>query len=153
MANLTPIPSLDNIPQLETTTVALGGSGQPMNTQAQALLNRMEYYKMTSNDSSYNTQVGTAYTLSLTDSGITVKLNNISPITLTVPTFATVPFRTGTNIDVVQDNTGTVTVVPSPGVTIRSLRGYTILAGQYAGVTLRNIGPDSWYLFGALVPL
>lgn len=43
MANLNPIPGWDNIPQLETTTRARGGAGQPMNTQAQALLNRTEY--------------------------------------------------------------------------------------------------------------
>lgn len=43
MANLTPIPSNDVIPELETTTVALGGPGGPMNAQAQALTNRMAY--------------------------------------------------------------------------------------------------------------
>lgn len=43
MSNLIPSPSLDNVPQLERTTVALGGPGAPMNTQAQALLNRSAY--------------------------------------------------------------------------------------------------------------
>lgn len=43
MANLTPVPGLDSVPQLETNTRALGGPGGPMNTQAQALLNRSEY--------------------------------------------------------------------------------------------------------------
>jgi hypothetical protein len=40
MANLTPVPGNDNVPQLETSTLALGGPGAPMNSQAQALLNR-----------------------------------------------------------------------------------------------------------------
>lgn len=43
MANLTPTPSFDPVVQLETTTVALGGAGAPMNLQAQALLNRTQY--------------------------------------------------------------------------------------------------------------
>lgn len=42
MANLTPQDSFDNVPQLERSTLALGGPGGPMNSQAQALLNRTE---------------------------------------------------------------------------------------------------------------
>ncbi|UNY40175.1 structural protein [Pseudomonas phage vB_PcuM_ KLEP17-4] len=40
MANLTPTPAETPVPQLETTTIARGGFGGPMNMQAQALLNR-----------------------------------------------------------------------------------------------------------------
>lgn len=43
MSNLTPTASFDDCAQLETTTVALGGAGNPMNVQAQALLNRTQY--------------------------------------------------------------------------------------------------------------
>ncbi|NII73274.1 hypothetical protein FHW84_001843 [Dyella sp. SG562] len=43
MSNLTPSATFDNVVQLETTTVALGGTGAPMNAQAQALLNRTQY--------------------------------------------------------------------------------------------------------------
>lgn len=52
MADLTPISSFDDVPQLETTTQALGGPGGPMNTQAQALLNRTQYLKDNSVDMS-----------------------------------------------------------------------------------------------------
>lgn len=45
MANLTPTPSWDVVPQLETTTPALGGAGGPMNAPQQALLNRTEFLK------------------------------------------------------------------------------------------------------------
>lgn len=40
MTDLTPVASLDPVPQLETTDRALAGTGNPMNRQAQALLNR-----------------------------------------------------------------------------------------------------------------
>lgn len=43
MTNLTAIPGLTPIPELETTTLALGGPGGPMNSQAQALLNNIAY--------------------------------------------------------------------------------------------------------------
>lgn len=43
MTNLTPTPSFDPVVQLETSTLALGGPGGPMNQQAQSLLNRTEF--------------------------------------------------------------------------------------------------------------
>lgn len=43
MPNLTPTPGWDAVPQLETSTLARGGSSGEMNLQAQALLNRVEY--------------------------------------------------------------------------------------------------------------
>jgi len=43
MANLTPVNSFDNVIQLETTDIAIGGAGGIMNAQAQALLNRTAY--------------------------------------------------------------------------------------------------------------
>ncbi|WOH61902.1 hypothetical protein [Bradyrhizobium sp. BWC-3-1] len=42
MPNLNPTPGWDNVPELPTTTQALGGPGGPMNLQAQALMNRTE---------------------------------------------------------------------------------------------------------------
>lgn len=46
MANLVAVPGFDPVFQLETDTLALGGPGQPMNFQAQALLNRTAYLKI-----------------------------------------------------------------------------------------------------------
>lgn len=43
MANLTPTPVWDQVPQLEEATIARAGPGGPMNTQAQALANRTEF--------------------------------------------------------------------------------------------------------------
>jgi glycerophosphoryl diester phosphodiesterase len=43
MTNLTPQPLLTDVPQLELKTKAQAGPGGPMNEQAQALLNRIEY--------------------------------------------------------------------------------------------------------------
>lgn len=43
MTDLTPVATLSAVPQLETNTIALAGTGNPMNSQAQALLNRDAY--------------------------------------------------------------------------------------------------------------
>ena len=43
MANLTPAGTNDNVVQIETTDLVLGGPGAILNQQAQALLNRLEY--------------------------------------------------------------------------------------------------------------
>lgn len=43
MTDLIPVPEMSQVPQLETTTLALGGTGNPMNAQAQALLNRTAF--------------------------------------------------------------------------------------------------------------
>lgn len=43
MTDLTPVSELTPVVQLETNTLALGGTGSPMNQQAQALLNRTQY--------------------------------------------------------------------------------------------------------------
>lgn len=50
MSNLTPTPGWDDVPQFETNTPVLGGPGGPMNSQAQALLNRTESLKQASDD-------------------------------------------------------------------------------------------------------
>lgn len=46
MTNLVAIPAWDDIPQLEKTTRALGGAGGPMNLQAQALANRLDWLRL-----------------------------------------------------------------------------------------------------------
>lgn len=46
MANLTPTPGWDEVFQLETDTPVLGGAGGVANSQAQALLNRVEFLKL-----------------------------------------------------------------------------------------------------------
>ena len=94
-----------------------------------------------------NAQVGTAYTLALTDVAKIVTLNNGSAITLTVPTNATVAFPIGTQIVIGQLGTGQVTVSHA-GVDVWSNGTKKKLNGQYAFATLWKAGTNTWYLFG-----
>jgi hypothetical protein len=65
---LTATPSLDPVPQLETITLAIGGSSGVMNTQAQALLNRIEYVSSHAGASNAIVQGNSSFTV--TDAGI-----------------------------------------------------------------------------------
>lgn len=95
-----------------------------------------------------NAQTVTAYTLALTDSGKMVSLSNTSAVTLTVPNNSTIAFATATRVDLLQYNTGQVTVAAGTGVTLRSSSSKLKLTGQYSGATLWKKGTDEWVLIG-----
>lgn len=96
-----------------------------------------------------NEQVGTAYTLQLSDLGKEVQLSNMAAITLTIPTNAAVNFPEGATIILVQYDSGTVTVTPDGGVTLNSASGMTDLYEKYSSAALiRQVNPDEWLLVG-----
>ena len=95
-----------------------------------------------------NTQTGTSYTLAVNDSGQLVTLSNASPVTLTVPTNAAVPFAIGTQITITQANSGQVTVAGAIGVTVNSADGYLNLRTQWSSATLIKTNTNSWILIG-----
>jgi len=95
-----------------------------------------------------NTQTGTAYTLVAGDAGDLVTLTNSSPITLTVPTNASVPFATGSQITIIQSGAGNVTVAGAVGVTVSSADGDLKLRTQWSAATLIKTGTNNWVLIG-----
>jgi len=98
-----------------------------------------------------NNQTGTSYTLTLSDAGKLILLNNSSAITLTVPSNSSVPFPIGTQIDIVQAGTGKVSINPATGVNINSQSGNRSIAAQWVGVSLIKIDTDTWLLLGNLI--
>lgn len=101
---------------------------------------------------SQNAQVGTTYTLVLTDANKLVTLTNASAITMTVPPNSSVAFPTGTQIDLAQRGAGAVTVAQGSGVTVNVHADDTrVLDGQYSYATLVKVGTNTWDLFGNLV--
>ncbi len=97
-----------------------------------------------------NEQTNTSYTLQLLDSGKEVKCSNVAAIALTIPTNAAVSFVTGTMIAIVQGDSGTITVTPDAGVTLRSAGGMYDLYEMYSGAVLIKHDTNLWYLFGDL---
>jgi hypothetical protein len=91
------------------------------------------------------------YTLTLVDLNNGVVANSASPVTITVPTDASVPFPIGTSVLISVDGIGSVTVTPAGGVTINTLSPLTsVLAGQYAVAKLVKRDTNRWYLSGDL---
>jgi hypothetical protein len=100
-----------------------------------------------------NAQTGTTYTLVLTDNGRLVTLSNASPITVTVPTNASVAYATGAIINVQQIGAGQVTIQGAGGVTVTSTGATSTapkLRAQYSAASIIKTGTDSWTVIGDL---
>jgi len=98
-----------------------------------------------------NNQTGTSFTPAIGDGGKIVELSNTSAITVTVPPNSAVAYPIGTQIQLIQTNTGQVTVAPGAGVTINANPGLKI-RGQWSAATLVKRGPlissNNWVLVG-----
>lgn len=95
-----------------------------------------------------NAQTGTTYTFVLTDANNTVvEMSNTSAITATVPPNSSVAYPVGSQIQLLQTNTGQVTVAPGSGVTINGTPGLKLRA-QWSFATLIKRATDTWVLVG-----
>lgn len=107
------------------------------------------------NPPAINNQIGTSYTLALTDAPSTsanqgiVTMSNAAASTLTVPPNSSVAFPVGTVIQIPVLGAGQLTVAQGSGVTIRTASSYTSRA-QYATLGLTKIATDTWMLYGDL---
>lgn len=98
-----------------------------------------------------DTVSGTTYTFVLTDAGKMKRSTSGSATTFTIPTNASVAFPVGTQIDLLQFGAGKLTIAAIGGVTLNSLGGNKSAAGQYVGMTLKQVATDSWVLMGNLI--
>jgi uncharacterized membrane protein len=95
-----------------------------------------------------NAQTGTTYTLVLTDStNKLVELSNTAAITVTVPLNSSVAFPVGSQIMLLQTNTGQVTVAGAGGVTINGNPGLKLRA-QWSSATIIKRAENTWVLVG-----
>jgi hypothetical protein len=91
----------------------------------------------------------TSVGLALTDAGKLVECSNTSAITLTVPLNSSIAFPIGTQITVLQTNTGQVTFVGASGVTVNGTPGLKLRA-QWSSATLIKRADNVWVLIGDL---
>jgi hypothetical protein len=98
-----------------------------------------------------NAQTGTTYTTVLGDNGDLITLTNASPITVTIPPFASVAYPVGAQLNFVQYGAGQVTFAQGAGVTIAST-GATATApklrAQYSSATAICVAQNSWLIAG-----
>ena len=97
--------------------------------------------------STLNPQTGTSYTLELTDLAKLITLSNTSAITLTIPLESSVAFAIGDRIDILQSNTGQVTIAGAGGVTVNATPGLKLRA-RWSSATLIKLDTNSWVVIG-----
>jgi hypothetical protein len=88
-----------------------------------------------------NAQTGTTYSFVAADFTKLVTLSNASPVAVELPLEATVPWSTGTQLRLLNQGAGTVTVAGAVGVTIN---GTPLTLGQYKGANLIKTGTNTW---------
>ena len=91
-------------------------------------------------------QVGTAYTLAISDFDCKLILTNAAAIALTVPTNAVVPSKPGDSVRVKQGGAGAVTV-SGAGITFKA-SGTLITGGLNSELVLECEAVDVWAVFG-----
>lgn len=90
------------------------------------------------------------YTLSLLDENALVMINNLSlPNTVTIPNNSSVAFVVGTQITVLQKNTGQTSFIGASGVTINSTPTNRLRA-IWSSASLIKIGTNEWVIVGDL---
>lgn len=92
---------------------------------------------------------GSVYTLGTADSGKLLMCAGTASGTVQIPINSSQAFAVGQKVDLVQMGTGTVTVVGTAGVTLRSTPS-AILRTQYSAASIIKIGTDEWLLMGDL---
>ena len=88
-----------------------------------------------------------SYTLVLADKNKIVEMSVGSANNLTVPTNASVAFPVGSQINILQTNTGQTTIVAAGGVTINATPGLKMRA-QWSYATLVKRAENTWVLVG-----
>jgi hypothetical protein len=78
-----------------------------------------------------------------------IEMNSTSPMTFTIPTNAALAWPIGASMDILQTNTGEVTIAASGGVTLNRTPGNK-LRTQWSSATILKRGTNSWILYGDL---
>jgi hypothetical protein len=90
-----------------------------------------------------------SYTLVLTDKDKMVEMSVGSANTLTVPPESSVNFPVGSQITILQTNTGQTTIVAGSGVTVNATPGLKLRA-RWSSVVLVKRASDTWVALGDL---
>ncbi len=88
------------------------------------------------------------------DRGITILVNSVSDVIITIPfnlsTNSVTGFPIGYQVSIITINTGPVSIGVASGVGLYSADNARNLRTQYSGCTLVRQGTNTWYMFGDL---
>jgi hypothetical protein len=106
---------------------------------------------------STNAQTGTTYSLVKADNGYIIEMSNVSANTLTIPLNAATngDFAIGSQVTIIQTNSGQTTINVTAGVTLNCTPQGTAntakLRAQWSSCTLIKRATDTWVAVGDLV--
>jgi hypothetical protein len=95
----------------------------------------------------YKTDSYTLDSLDLADN--IIEIDSTSATTITIPLDSSVNYPVGTSIDILQTNTGQVTVAATGGVTINGTPGFK-LRTRWSSATILKRAENSWIVYGDL---
>ena len=91
-----------------------------------------------------------SYALStLTHRDSMIEMSSASAMTLTIPLDSTVDYPIGTTVDILQTNTGQVTIAGAAGVTVNATPGLK-LRTRWSSATLMKRAANTWVVYGDL---
>ena len=91
-----------------------------------------------------------SYTLSsLAERDTIIEISNTSATTLTIPADSSVDYPVGTTLDIIQTNTGQVTIGNAIGVTVNATPGLK-LRTRWSSATLLKRAANTWIVYGDL---
>jgi hypothetical protein len=95
-------------------------------------------------------QKSASYSLStLTHRDSMIEVSSASGTTITIPAESSVNYPVGTTIDILQTNTGQVTIAGAAGVTVNATPGLK-LRTRWSSATLMKRAADTWVVYGDL---
>jgi len=128
---------------VKDSTNTLGGDGQILVSNASGKLTWQDSVPTTVRSSALTTT-----NIILADKNGVVITTTSSATDVRIPTNAGAAFPIGTKITIIQEGSGTVTVVGTAGVTLQSSQGHDRLNHQYSVATVVKTAIDTWYLYG-----
>jgi hypothetical protein len=96
-----------------------------------------------------NSQTGTTYTFALADAQKFLETTNSSPVTLTIPTQASVTWLDGTVLQGVQNGDGQVEIDGAIGVNLYAAGGLFV-ADRFGVFEARRLAEDEWVIYGRM---
>lgn len=96
------------------------------------------------------TQKTASYTLSTLDHrDDLIEMGSVTALTLTIPLNSTIAYPVGTSLDILQTNTGQVTIAGADGVSVNATPGLK-LRTQWSSATLFKRAENAWVVYGDL---
>lgn len=134
-----------------TTLSGYGITDGVINTRTINGFNLQSNVTLTNDDIDTNTTtISSNTTLALANKGRIIRCTNGSAITITIPLNSSVAFPINTEIAIIREGAGTVSIAPASGVTLVSTDTKRKIKGQYASVALLKTGTDTWVMVGSI---